>query len=62
MNEKNFFIAEDVAKELGVSKSYAYKLIRQLNKELAEKGFATVSGRISKQYLYERYYGLGKEV
>ena len=37
---KNRFIcAEEVAQELSVSKPYAYKLIRQLNEELKEKGF-----------------------
>ena len=32
--ENRFIRAEDVAVELGVSKPYAYKLIRQLNVEL----------------------------
>ena len=32
--ENRFIRAEDVAVELGVSKPYAYKLIRQLNEEL----------------------------
>ena len=44
---KNRFIcAEEVAQELSVSKPYAYKLIRQLNEELKEKGFITISGRV----------------
>ena len=29
---------DDVAQELGVSRSYAYKLIQRLNAELREKG------------------------
>ena len=50
---KNRFIcAEEVAQELSVSKPYAYKLIRQLNEELKEKGFITIAGR-------ERLYGTG---
>ena len=44
--EKNFMTVDDVAEELSVSKSKAYKIVRQLNKELEEKGqpadFATV--------------------
>ncbi len=48
---------EDVAKELDVSVSYAYKVIRQLNKELKEKGFITIAGRINRQYFNERIYG-----
>lgn len=29
----------DVAKELGISVSHAYKIMQQLNKELKEKGY-----------------------
>ncbi len=58
---KNRFIcAEEVAQELSVSKPYAYKLIRQLNEELKAKGFITISGRVTRQYFYERLYGAGK--
>ena len=34
MNKNLFIKAEEVAKELDVSKPYAYKLIRKLNEEL----------------------------
>lgn len=54
--------AEDVAEELSVSVSYAYKIIRQLNAELKEKGFITVSGRVSREYFNKRVYGSGEEV
>ncbi len=49
-----FMRAEEVAKELGISKSFAYKLIRQLNQELREQGFLTISGRINRDYFQER--------
>ena len=58
--ENKFIRAEEVAQELSVSKPYAYKLIRQLNEELKEKGF-TITGRVNRQYFYERLYGAGKE-
>ncbi len=58
----NFLRADEVAKILGVSKPYAYKLIRKMNEELKAKGFITISGRISRQYFEERFYGAGKEV
>jgi len=45
---------EDVAQELGVSKSYAYKVVRKLNAELKEMGYLTVAGRISKKYFLEK--------
>ena len=43
--ENRFIRAEEVADELGVSKPYAYKLIRQLNEELKDKGFITIAGQ-----------------
>ena len=59
--ENRFIRADDVAQELNVSKSYAYKLIRKLNEELKAKGFITIAGRVNHQYFYERLYGAGKE-
>ena len=36
MVQQPFMKVEEVAQELGVSKSYAYKIVQQLNKELKE--------------------------
>lgn len=49
--------ASEVAEELGVSVPYAYKIVRQLNEELEKKGFLTVSGKVSRKYFHERFYG-----
>lgn len=57
MTNKRFITAKDVVEELGVSTSYAYKLIRELNAERAEDGFVTIMGRVSRQYFDERIYG-----
>lgn len=57
MEEKKFIRVEEVAKELDVSMSYAYKIMRQLNRELESKGFLTVAGRVNRQYFNERLYG-----
>ena len=37
--EKLFMRVDEVAAVLGVSKSYAYKLVQALNKELKSTGF-----------------------
>ncbi len=56
--EKNFMRVEDVAKELGVSKSYAYKIVQRLNGELKDKGYLTISGRVNRKYFMEKFcYG-----
>ena len=49
-----FMKVEDVAEELGISKSYAYKIVQKLNAELKAQGFLTISGRINKQYFLEK--------
>lgn len=59
--DNKFIRAEEVAQELSVSKPYAYKLIRQMNEELKEKGFITITGRVNRQYFYERLCGARKE-
>lgn len=59
--ENKFIHADDVARELGVSKPYAYKIIKKLNDELKSKGFITIAGRVNRQYFDERFYGTGKE-
>jgi len=50
MNKNLFIKAEEIATELGVSKPYAYKLIRKLNEELKNRGFITISGKVSRQF------------
>lgn len=34
MTDKNFLTAQDMADTLGVSKSYVYKVVRQLNADM----------------------------
>ena len=44
--EKKFIRVDKVAKELEISESHAYKIMRKLNRELEAKGFITVAGRV----------------
>ena len=62
MEITSFMRVDEVAQELGVSKSYAYKIVQKLNAELTSKGFITISGRVNKQYFTERTcYGAVKK-
>lgn len=47
MADKMFLRVEDVADEMGVSVSYAYKLIRKLNKELKATGCITIPAELT---------------
>lgn len=55
-----FVTAGEVAQDLGVSKPFAYKLVRQMNEELEAKGFITIAGRISRKYYEEKFYGMAQ--
>jgi len=45
-----FMCVDEVAAELGVSKSYAYKVVQKLNKQLKDMGYLTIAGRVNKKY------------
>lgn len=50
MQETMIYTAKDVAAMLAVSESKAYQIIREMNKELAEMGKLTITGKINKRY------------
>lgn len=56
MKNTLFMRADEVAKELGVSQAYAYKLIQKLNADLKKQGYLTISGRLNRQYFAEKVY------
>ena len=57
-NDKFYYTASEVQELLGVSRTKAYEIIKQLNNELAKKGYIVTMGRIPKKYLTERFYGM----
>lgn len=58
MSNQVFIRADEIAEELGVSKAYAYKLMQMLNDELKSKGYMTISGRVSRKFFEEKFYGM----
>ena len=52
--QQSFMKVEEVAQELGISKSYAYKIVQKLNAELKSLGYLTISGRINRKYFMEK--------
>ena len=58
MKDANYMIyAEDISKELGISKGYAYKIIKELNQELKEAGFIVFPGRVPRAFWETKFYG-----
>lgn len=52
--EKQFMNVHDVMEILEVSESKAYQTIRNLNEQLAAKGYLTFSGKVSRAYFMEK--------
>ena len=52
--QKLYYTADDVKEMLKISKSQAYKHIKDLNDELKNQGYITVAGKVSKKYFLER--------
>ena len=61
MNEK-FLEVGDVMQILGISRSTAYKLMKQINSELEKKGYIVIRGKVSRKYFEERIYGMSDAV
>ena len=55
-SKEMFIYADEVSKTLGVSRAYAYRIIKQFNLELSEKGYMTIEGRTSRKFFDEKFY------
>lgn len=56
-----FLTAKDISKIMGCSVSKSYKIIRQLNGELIQKGFRVDNGRVNEEQ-FAKAYGFTTEV
>jgi hypothetical protein len=54
MEDKKFLTVDEVAKEMSISKSYAYKIVKELNKEMNQMGYVTVAGRVNANYFNKK--------
>lgn len=54
---KQFLTAKDIAGIMGVSLSKAYEWIRDMNMELKDAGYLTVSGKVPEAYFATKFYG-----
>lgn len=53
-----YYTAAEIAEMLGVSRGHAYKIVKQLNEELSNRGYITIAGKVPKKYFAEHYYGM----
>lgn len=63
MSEQLYLTAPEVAEAMRISVAFAYKIMRELNAELKQKGYIVVSGRVNRQYFLERTcYGVSEPI
>lgn len=48
---------DDVMSELGVKRSKAYSILKELNEELVKDGYKSVRGKIPRPYWETKFYG-----
>lgn len=58
---RTFITVKEIGEVLGVSESKSYGIVRDLNEELADKGYMVIPGRVSRKYFEERFYGVVNE-
>ena len=47
MSTRSMMDVTEIVNELGVSKAFAYNLIKKFNNELKQKGFTTITGKVN---------------
>lgn len=63
MKDNNYMMyAEDISKELGISKGYAYKIIKELNQELKEAGFIVISAEFQELFGKRSFIATGHKL
>lgn len=58
MQDRLYYTAREVQEMLGVSRAKAYRIVKELNDELASRGFIVTAGKVPKKFLSEKYYGM----
>ena len=53
--------SKEVAERLGVCRTTAYKIIRELNDEMEARGCKVITGRVSKELFEQTYFGKKKK-
>jgi sugar-specific transcriptional regulator TrmB len=53
-----FITANEVAEVMGISRSKAYQIVRDMNRELKGMGYITVAGKCPVQFFKTKFFGL----
>lgn len=62
MRMEYMMTVDDVMNELGVKRSKAYSILKQLNEELVKDGYMAVRGKIPRPYWETKFYGYSRRI
>lgn len=52
-----YITANEVMGILGIGRSKAYEVVRQMNEELEKAGYNVIKGKVPVRYFQKKYYG-----
>ena len=55
MEECMFIKADESRRLLGISRSKAYQIIRELNAELKSQGYMVLNGKVNRSYFMKKF-------
>ena len=53
----SYITANDIMTILGVGRSKAYEIVREMNEELEEAGYNIIKGKVPVRYIQKKYFG-----
>ena len=57
MNEKLYYTAAEIAQMIGVGRTSAYGIVKQMNEEIKSRSFLAVRGKEPKEFFYAKCFG-----
>lgn len=55
MEECMFIKVDEIRRLLGISRSKAYQIIRELNAELKSQGYMVLNGKVNRSYFMKKF-------
>ena len=53
----SYISANEIMEILGIGRSKAYEVVRQMNEELEAAGYNVIKGKVPVRYFQKKYYG-----
>ena len=58
----SYITANEIMEILGIGRSKAYDIVREMNQELENAGYNVIKGKVPVRYFQKKYYGCEMKV